>query len=76
MPKTLVSTSSRIPKVYQSPNGYSILISDICGIGEFTNSVGLGFDASGLLGNTRSKRYVAVVEDGKVVNLQVRLTAP
>ena len=48
-----------------------MLISDIRGIGEFTKSVGLDFDASGLLGNTRSQRYAAVVEDGKVVNLQV-----
>jgi peroxiredoxin len=27
------------------------------------------FDASGLLGNHRAQRYVAVVEDGKVVSL-------
>ncbi|RPB01187.1 Redoxin [Choiromyces venosus 120613-1] len=39
--------------------------------GEFTKSVGLDFDAAGLLGNTRSKRYVAVVDNGKVVNLQI-----
>ncbi|PUU78363.1 Redoxin [Tuber borchii] len=44
--------------------------------GEFTKSVGLDFDASGLLGNTRSQRYAAVVEDGKVVNLQVEDEAP
>ncbi|CUS13514.1 unnamed protein product [Tuber aestivum] len=59
-----------------SNNRYSILIPHIRGAGEFTNSVGLGFDASGLLGNTRSKRYVAIVEDGKVVNLQVEDEAP
>ncbi|PWW72548.1 Redoxin [Tuber magnatum] len=44
--------------------------------GEFTKLVGLEFDASGLLGNTRSKRYVAVVEDGKVINLQVEDEVP
>ncbi|KAG0136423.1 Redoxin [Tuber indicum] len=44
--------------------------------GEFTRLVGLEFDASGLLGNARSQRYVAVVEDGKVTNLQVENEAP
>ncbi|KAG1871792.1 Redoxin-domain-containing protein [Suillus subalutaceus] len=34
--------------------------------GEFTSSVGLLFDASGLLGSPRSKRYVIVTQDGKV----------
>lgn len=31
---------------------------------QFTRSIGADFDASGLLGNTRSQRYVAIVEDG------------
>ncbi|KAG2751338.1 Redoxin [Suillus brevipes Sb2] len=34
--------------------------------GEFTSGVGLLFDASGLLGSPRSKRYVIVAQDGKV----------
>lgn len=39
--------------------------------GEFTKAMGQLFDATGLLGNHRSKRYVAVVEDGKVKSLEV-----
>jgi len=38
---------------------------------EFVKSLGLEFDAAGLLGNVRSKRFVAVVDAGKVVNLKV-----
>jgi peroxiredoxin len=34
--------------------------------GELTSSLGLIFDASGLLGSPRSKRYVIVVQDNKV----------
>ncbi|KAG0707262.1 Redoxin-domain-containing protein [Suillus ampliporus] len=34
--------------------------------GEFTSGVGLLFDASGLLGSPRSKRYVIVAQDGNV----------
>ena len=37
--------------------------------GAFTTKVGMLFDASGLLGNHRAQRYVAVVENGKVVSL-------
>lgn len=29
---------------------------------QFTAAAGLSFDASGLLGNSRSQRYVAVIE--------------
>lgn len=34
------------------------------------------FDASGLLGNHRSKRYVATVQDGKIEKLEVEDEAP
>lgn len=44
--------------------------------GAYVNALGMGFDASGLLGNTRSKRFVAVVEDGVVQNLFVEDEAP
>ncbi|RPB16453.1 Redoxin [Morchella conica CCBAS932] len=44
--------------------------------GEFIKSLGLDFDATGLLGNSRSKRFAAVVEDGKVKNLYVEDEAP
>lgn len=33
---------------------------------QFTKDVGMGFDATDLLGNVRSKRYVAVVDNGTV----------
>ncbi|KDQ52550.1 hypothetical protein JAAARDRAFT_40154 [Jaapia argillacea MUCL 33604] len=39
--------------------------------GIFTSKVGLIFDASGLLGSPRSKRYVLVTEGEKVVSLTV-----
>jgi peroxiredoxin len=41
-----------------SPNVH-FLADDDC---KFTKAAGMSFDASGLLGNTRSQRYVAVVE--------------
>nr|AFK44899.1 unknown [Medicago truncatula] len=44
--------------------------------GEFTKSLGQDFDASGLLGNNRSKRYVAVVENGVIKSLQVEDAPP
>jgi 2-Cys peroxiredoxin 5 len=44
--------------------------------GAFTNAVGLGFDATGLLGNARSQRYVAVVENNTVSQLFVEQAAP
>lgn len=44
--------------------------------GEFVKSLGLDFDASGLLGNHRSKRFVAVVENGTVKNVYVENDAP
>ncbi|EER44106.1 AhpC/TSA family protein [Histoplasma capsulatum H143] len=34
--------------------------------GEFTKALDLDFDASSIFGNHRSKRYVLVIEDGKV----------
>lgn len=39
--------------------------------GEFTNALDLGFDATALLGNVRSKRYALVVEGGKVKSVHV-----
>lgn len=36
----------------------------------------LMFDASGLLGNHRSKRYVATVSDGVIEKLEVEDEAP
>lgn len=45
-------------------------------IGDFTKAMGLDFDASGLLGNVRSKRYVAVVEDGIVQAVYVEDEPP
>ncbi|CEH17331.1 related to peroxisomal membrane protein 20 [Ceraceosorus bombacis] len=44
--------------------------------GAFTRSAGLDFDASGLLGNQRSQRYVAIVEDGVVKHLAKEDEAP
>jgi peroxiredoxin 5 len=39
--------------------------------GEFTKAWDVDFDATALLGNTRSKRYAAVLEDGKVTKVFV-----
>ncbi|KAF8426100.1 Redoxin [Terfezia claveryi] len=44
--------------------------------GEFVKSLGLAFDASGLLGNTRSKRFALVVEDGVVKDVRVENSPP
>ncbi|ORY76319.1 thioredoxin-like protein [Protomyces lactucae-debilis] len=44
--------------------------------GDFTKQTGLLFDASGLLGNHRSNRYVAVVEDDKVKHFAVEASPP
>lgn len=38
---------------------------------EFTKEIGMEFDASGILGGTRSKRYSMVVENGVVISLNV-----
>nr|AAM18076.1 peroxiredoxin V protein [Branchiostoma belcheri tsingtauense] len=38
---------------------------------EFTKAIGLDLDATGLLGNIRSKRYSMLVEDGEVKQLNV-----
>lgn len=46
------------------------------GIAAFVKSLGMELDATGLLGGIRSQRFVAVVEDGKVQNLQVEPDAP
>ncbi|GAO48201.1 hypothetical protein G7K_2381-t1 [Saitoella complicata NRRL Y-17804] len=39
--------------------------------GKFTGEIDMLFDASGLLGNQRSKRYALVVEDGKVSSIHL-----
>ncbi|KAI5850858.1 Redoxin [Tricharina praecox] len=44
--------------------------------GEYIKALGMGFDASGLLGNTRSKRFVATVEDGVVKTVVVEDEVP
>ncbi|CAN6637827.1 peroxiredoxin Ahp1p [Trichomonascus vanleenenianus] len=37
--------------------------------GTFTNELGMSFDASKFFGNSRSKRYALIVEDGKVTQI-------
>ncbi|EME41823.1 hypothetical protein DOTSEDRAFT_46717 [Dothistroma septosporum NZE10] len=44
--------------------------------GAFSKAAGLDFDASGLLGNRRSQRYAAIVENGHVKNIFVEDEAP
>lgn len=44
--------------------------------GAFTKEIGLGFDASGLLGGFRSQRYVAVVDGDTVSQIFVEDAAP
>lgn len=39
--------------------------------GELTHALGIVLDATGGLGNLRSKRSVIVIEDGKVVSIKV-----
>lgn len=39
--------------------------------GKFTEAWDVGFDASAILGNVRSKRYAVTVENGKVVKASV-----
>ena len=39
--------------------------------GDFTEALDLLFDASGLLGNKRAKRFVVTTEDGKVTGVHV-----
>lgn len=39
--------------------------------GDFSKAWDVTFDATGLLGNHRSKRYAVTVEDGKVVKASV-----
>jgi 2-Cys peroxiredoxin 5 len=43
---------------------------------QFTKAAGLSFDASGLLGGTRSQRYAAVVNNGVVEHIFVEDEAP
>jgi peroxiredoxin len=43
---------------------------------QFTKSAGLSFDASGLLGGTRSQRYAAIVHNGVVEHIFVEDEAP
>ncbi|KAL0631355.1 hypothetical protein Q9L58_009785 [Maublancomyces gigas] len=42
----------------------------------YVKLLGMELDATGLLGNIRSQRFVAVVQDGKVVDLRVEPDAP
>jgi len=44
--------------------------------GDFVKSLGLDFDASGLLGNTRSKRFTLVVDGGIVKDVRVEENPP
>ncbi|KXT05346.1 hypothetical protein AC578_10947 [Pseudocercospora eumusae] len=44
--------------------------------GNFTHEAGMSFDASGLLGNHRSCRYAAIVEDGVVKSIFIEDEAP
>jgi 2-Cys peroxiredoxin 5 len=39
--------------------------------GAFTKALDLGFDASSIFGNERSKRYALIVENGKVTAVNV-----
>lgn len=50
-------------------------VADNC-TGAYVNALGMGFDASGLLGNTRSSRFVAVVEDCVVKSVVAEKEAP
>lgn len=43
---------------------------------QWTQKAGMAFDASGLLGSHRSKRYAAIVDDGKVKQIFVEDEAP
>lgn len=43
---------------------------------EYVESLGLEFDASGLLGNKRSKRFAVIAEDGVVKDVRVENTPP
>jgi peroxiredoxin len=43
---------------------------------QWTQKAGLSFDASGLLGNHRSQRYAAIVQDGEVKEIFVEDEAP
>lgn len=43
---------------------------------QFTKGVGMHFDAAGLLGNERSQRYAAIVENGVVEQVFVEDEAP
>ncbi|KAE8214367.1 hypothetical protein CF327_g2232 [Tilletia walkeri] len=50
-------------------NGFVRILSD--DTGKFTQSLGLDFDATGLLGSHRPKRYAAIVHQGIVKKLVV-----
>lgn len=43
---------------------------------QFSKAAGLDFDASGLLGNHRSQRYAAIVDNGVVKDIFVEDQAP
>lgn len=38
--------------------------------GKFTSAIGMGFDATGLLGNMRSHRYAMIVNNGVIEALE------
>lgn len=39
--------------------------------GKFTRALDLEFESAGMLGTNRSKRYAAVVENGKITKINV-----
>ena len=43
---------------------------------DFVKALGLSFDASGLLGNHRARRFVLVVENGVVTSVKVEENPP
>ncbi len=53
----------------QGADGKVMMLAD--GNGEFTEKLGLDFDASGFGMGKRSKRYAMVVDDGKVTALNI-----
>ncbi|PPQ85943.1 hypothetical protein CVT25_001793 [Psilocybe cyanescens] len=69
------SPADRAWKEKLAPNGTTIhFIAD--DKASFVSSVGLAFDASGLLGGIRSKRFAIVTEGDKVVSVAVEEAPP
>lgn len=50
-------------------NGQITFVADATG--EFTDALGLLFDATPFLGNKRAKRFVVTTEDGKITAVHV-----